>query len=736
MTVAVQTPTISYIEDGTTTAFPVPYRYDSPADLRATRLLANGTTVQLVNGTDFTATPGPTNAGGTLTLTTAGPSGARLTIFRRTARAQATDYITTGAFTAESHEGALDKAMLVAQELDADFARAIKAQPGETGPMMRPLAELDGKMLGLRDGEVVPGPDIDTFQEDYDAAIQGIEDAETDATGAIATARSGALTDIGAAGTTQVGLVNTAGSGQVAAIDAEGDTQVAAVGAAAAPVLAGLARQFNELNTNPVHALVTDRRQNVWLGIETATGEPVGEMIDRIGRAVPVPVRFASAHEPVTAIRSGVVSYGQSLSLGADGGPALTTVAPPWADVLTFGSGTKSGKPGNGHGAVKTSPGTTTTIPLICDTQSPNDAATNYGEEPIAGLYYAQELAAKEAGIQPSSFKLFGSSAGFGGAALSALDLTGAGASSWWYQLEDHIAEARARATAAGETYRLNAIFWSHGPADNTTAYATYRAQLEQMIADVNTRANAINPGNGPVHFLSAQLVQAGQRNGGANLGTPQRVIADLDREHPLFHLVAPEMDMPKSAASPFHLTNVGYWIIGRRMGRAFKQLVIEKRRPDAVVNIACWTEGTTGYALYRTPTRLHIDKELSFCGPVTDSGFRWVDQISGGNPEGTKIGIPLYPTIGPWRPDPVHGGTCLLSWQLERAPIGTCRMRYGRDYTRFQVTPADFNQPAFGNLRDTTPGSFVLAVGSGSDGSYPAYHPMAADDRPVTVFP
>jgi hypothetical protein len=538
-----------------------------------------------------------------------------------------------------------------------------------------------------------------------------------------------------AAANDKLGEVNTAGAAKVGEVNTAGSTQVAAVGAAAAPVLAGLARQFSELNTNPVHALVIDRRQNVWLGIDTATGEPVGEMVDRIGRAVPVPVRFATANEPVLGTRVGAISYGQSLSLGIDGDPSLTTAAPAWSDVRTFGSGTKSGKPGNGHGAVKTSPGTTTTIPLICDTQSPNDAATNYGEEPIAGLYYAQELAAKEAGIQPSSFKLFGSSAGFGGAALSALDLTGAGASSWWYQLEDHIAEARARAIAAGETYRLNAIFWSHGHADNTTAYATYRAQLEQLIADVNTRANAINPGNGPVHFLSAQLVQAGQRNGGANLGTPQRVIADLDREHPLFHLVAPEMDMPKSAASPFHLTNVGYWIIGRRMGRAFKQLVIEKRRPDAVVNIACWTEGTTGYALYRTPTLLITDTSLSFCGPVTDFGFRWVDQITGGNPEGTKIGISNL-RIGPWRPDPVHGGTCLLSWQLERAPTGTCRMRYGRDYTRFQVTPADFNQPAFGNLRDTTPGSFVLAVGSGSDGSYPAYHPMAADDRPVTVFP
>ncbi len=158
MTVAVQTPTISYTENGATTAFPVPYRYDSPADLRAERLLADGSTVVLVNGTDFTATPGPTNAGGTLTLTTAGPSGARLTIFRRTARTQAADYITSGAFTAESHESALDRAMLVAQEQDADLIRALKVPVGEVAvpfgsqalAQAGDLLEFDGAQIAFK----------------------------------------------------------------------------------------------------------------------------------------------------------------------------------------------------------------------------------------------------------------------------------------------------------------------------------------------------------------------------------------------------------------------------------------------------------------------------------------------------------------------------------------------------------------------------------------------------------
>lgn len=168
MTVAAQTPTISYIEDGSTTAFPVPFRYDSPADLRARRLLADGTTVALANGTAFTATPGPTNAGGTLTLTTAGPSGARLTIFRRTARTQAADYIANGAFTAESHEQALDKAMLVNQEQDVDLASTIRVPPGETGAALPAVSVRAGRLLGfdlsgnpVAGGAVVPAAPID-----------------------------------------------------------------------------------------------------------------------------------------------------------------------------------------------------------------------------------------------------------------------------------------------------------------------------------------------------------------------------------------------------------------------------------------------------------------------------------------------------------------------------------------------------------------------------------------------
>lgn len=141
MTVAVQTPTISYAENGGTTEFAVPFRYNAPTDLRAVRRAEDGSEVVLVYGADFTATPGLTDAGGTLTVTEPAAAGVTLVIQRETSRAQPTDYITAGAFTADSHENALDRAILIAQEQDQTVMRAAKVPVGEVGPSL-PSASL------------------------------------------------------------------------------------------------------------------------------------------------------------------------------------------------------------------------------------------------------------------------------------------------------------------------------------------------------------------------------------------------------------------------------------------------------------------------------------------------------------------------------------------------------------------------------------------------------------------
>lgn len=166
MTVAAKPPFIEYLEDGVSLQFPVPFRF-LPSTLRVRRFVP-GLAPVVVTG--WTATPGSTDSGGTVTLSTS-IAGARLRIERYTPRSQSTDYQTNDRFPAETHELALDRDMLIEQEQDAALAsldaRALRVPEGETVREL-PAAELRAdKLLGF-DGAgqpivIEPGDLINLF---------------------------------------------------------------------------------------------------------------------------------------------------------------------------------------------------------------------------------------------------------------------------------------------------------------------------------------------------------------------------------------------------------------------------------------------------------------------------------------------------------------------------------------------------------------------------------------------
>lgn len=151
MTVAALPSIISYIEDGATTAFPVPFRFKS-ASLIVERLLADGSVFTLVPGVDYSVSGGATDAGGTV-LRTGATNGGRLRIRRFTARNQAADYATGDRFPAALTEGVADTAMLIDQEQDdriADTARRALLVPAlETiAPLPNAVARA-GRIFGF-----------------------------------------------------------------------------------------------------------------------------------------------------------------------------------------------------------------------------------------------------------------------------------------------------------------------------------------------------------------------------------------------------------------------------------------------------------------------------------------------------------------------------------------------------------------------------------------------------------
>lgn len=123
MTVSTTSSRVRYAGDGSTTDFPVPYGFIDASDLEViARSIGDGAETTLVLGVDYTATGG---AGGTGTVhaSTAPDASQEWVIGRATARTQETDYTANDPFPAETHERALDRLTMIAQEQDEALGR-------------------------------------------------------------------------------------------------------------------------------------------------------------------------------------------------------------------------------------------------------------------------------------------------------------------------------------------------------------------------------------------------------------------------------------------------------------------------------------------------------------------------------------------------------------------------------------------------------------------------------------
>ena len=154
MTVASTPPLASYVENGVTRAFPVPFQFMAAGDLAVTRISPAGAPETALLGTDY-AVAGGGGSSGTITLSAA-RNGWKLKIRRATARSQPTDYTVGDTFPAESHERALDRVTMVAQEIGTAAAeaegRALRVGDGETLAALPAAAARASALLGFDAG--------------------------------------------------------------------------------------------------------------------------------------------------------------------------------------------------------------------------------------------------------------------------------------------------------------------------------------------------------------------------------------------------------------------------------------------------------------------------------------------------------------------------------------------------------------------------------------------------------
>ena len=152
MTISTTTARTTYNGNGVTTVFPIPFRFLANGDIVVVEVSSAGVETTKALTTNYTLTGAGDDAGGTVTMLVAPAVGTRLIIYRDTDIVQETDYISGDPFPAETHERALDRLTMIAQEIGSDADRAIKVPVGDSSSLSTTLpaaADRAGKFFAF-----------------------------------------------------------------------------------------------------------------------------------------------------------------------------------------------------------------------------------------------------------------------------------------------------------------------------------------------------------------------------------------------------------------------------------------------------------------------------------------------------------------------------------------------------------------------------------------------------------
>jgi hypothetical protein len=158
MTVAVQTPVITYQGNGTAAPLAIPFAFLVDDHIRVIAT-TNGVETLLVLGTHYLLTGAGNPNGGTVTPLAVIANGTTWQIERRTAIEQPTNYVEGQGFPAQSHETGLDRLAMIAQEQDAAQAdlvvRALQVPRGAAPPPSLDLTGVqENDILVMRGGKL------------------------------------------------------------------------------------------------------------------------------------------------------------------------------------------------------------------------------------------------------------------------------------------------------------------------------------------------------------------------------------------------------------------------------------------------------------------------------------------------------------------------------------------------------------------------------------------------------
>ncbi|WP_019204866.1 sialate O-acetylesterase, partial [Acinetobacter baumannii] len=434
-------------------------------------------------------------------------------------------------------------------------------------------------------------------------------------------------------------------------------------------IYAGMLEQVVEIvpglkiyNDGRYLGLLADSERRILIGYDMLNDLPIiaglDELINGAGGINKKPEVKAYNH---------LLFYGQSLSVGATATTILST-SQPYSNK-TFSTGPRMDS------------AATSVIPLVEQFNNPSsDGYDNRGETCCSGAAnYASRAMMLENGIDPKDHVIFASTAGHGGYRIDQLEK----GADWYNFFIEHVSEAK---RLNGEDYKVQVVCWVQGENDAEssvqTSYEVYRQKLLKLQSDASADIKAITGQTDEVKFITYQMSYA------ARTWEKQALVQlHLCQQSDKFLMATPMYHMPY-AIDNIHLTNVGYKWLSAYFGRAYKQLVVDNRKPDFINPKVAQLIGDEIHINFDVP-KVPLVLDTTTLALTTDHGFKVLVN-------GSKATISNIAT----QEDKV-----IL--KISEPPTGEVKVRYALDYLG---TGINLTGGASGNLRDSTTDSIEIA--------------------------
>ncbi len=435
------------------------------------------------------------------------------------------------------------------------------------------------------------------------------------------------------------------------------------------------ARDFNQASYSgsDYYALLTDASGRVLVGYDPSRDEIVGAGLNKkfddiddainniaIGSTYLFTEKTQLALKPITKSINQIVSYGQSLSIGAKGEPVISTTQP--YSNLTFAGGPRA-YDGSAYSFAPLKP-------LVENAGGSPDGRVDRGETICSGWANYTNTLLAIGGVNPANFPTLASAAGRGGYRIDQLNK----ASTWYNNvLLEHIQQAN----DIDSDHAVNVITWIQGETDidDGTTYATYKALLSQLVNDFDTDGKAITGQTTPVFVLEYQLSY-----GTLVTDAISKSHMEVAEENDHVFVVTPTYHLPHFTDET-HLTNVGYKIMGGYFAKSYKD-ILDGYEPKCLKPISATMRDKVISIKMDVPV-LPLKLDLTNIKSTEDYGF-YVEDSNG------KVSIDTME---------IDGDNVVIT--LLSTPVGNTEVRYGYDYA---ATSLGIKDGASGNLRDSDP--------------------------------